>query len=123
MRKLTAIFSLLFVLACGETTVEKPEQLIEESVMVDIFYDLAVLDAMRTQKPQSLSGYALDPDQYVYKKYKIDSVRFAKSNRYYASQIETYKSMYDRVADRLQNHVDKLDPKPKKTTSAILEAK
>ena len=122
MKKFVVIFWVLLLFGCGETTVEKPDRLIKESVMVDIFYDLAIIDAMRTQKPQAIAEYAIDPDKYIYKKYKIDSIQFAQSNRYYASQIETYESMYERVAERLKKREEKLSPTKKKKTAAALKA-
>jgi len=114
MKKLTAFLCLLIVLGCGDTAVEKPERLIDEEVMIDILYDLAILDAMRTQKPLSLTMNNIDPDKYIYKKYKIDSLQFAQSNRYYASEIKSYKKMYERVQKRLQNQSEALDPSLKK---------
>ncbi len=117
MRMLAAIF-LLLMFGCTDAPVDKPDKLIDEDVMVDIFYDLSILDAMRTQKPLSLREHDIDPDKYIYEKYKIDSLQFAQSNRYYASQMETYKKMYERVKTRLQNKTAELDPtKPKPVTT------
>jgi len=69
--------------------------------MVDIIYDLAVLDAVRSQKPLVLENNSINPDKYIYKKYNIDSIQFAKSNQYYASDLKEYKKMYEEVAKRL----------------------
>ena len=114
MRKLLFFLSVILFAACGNEAIEKPDRLIEEDRMVDIFYDLAILEAMRTQKPMSLPENNIDPDKYIYKKYKIDSLQFAQSNRYYASQIKDYKKMYERVAKRLENNSVALDPSLKK---------
>ncbi|RZJ29493.1 MAG: DUF4296 domain-containing protein [Flavobacterium sp.] len=85
---------------CG-SGVEKPNNLVDKDKMVDIFYDLALLDAMRSQKPIVLDSAGVNPEKYIYKKYSIDSVQFAKSNQYYASDIVEYKKMYQEVAKRL----------------------
>ncbi|HEU0135725.1 MAG TPA: DUF4296 domain-containing protein [Flavobacterium sp.] len=102
MKKLTAFCSLILFLACGSPAVEKPDNLIEEEVMVNIFYDLAVMDAIKSHSPLSLSSRAIVPDIYIYKKYKIDSLQFAKSNQYYAADIEKYKKIYVKVGERLE---------------------
>ena len=118
MKKITLLIIGLFVFACSEKAVEKPDRLISEDKMVDIFYDLAILDAMRTQKPLALSDKNVNVDGYIYKKYDIDSLQFAQSNRYYASEIKLYKKMYERVGKRLQNNIVKIDPSLKKPDAA-----
>ena len=44
----------------------------------------------------------------IKRKYKIDSLSFAKSTQYYASDINEYKKMYDNVKDRLTKENAKL---------------
>ncbi|RZJ25440.1 MAG: DUF4296 domain-containing protein [Flavobacterium sp.] len=96
-----ACFLLLILLAaCGKPVVEKPANLIAEETMVDILYDLSLLDAMKSQSPQKLQ-LAKDADTYVYKKYKIDSLQFANSSKYYASDLKEFRKIYDKVNDRL----------------------
>jgi hypothetical protein len=46
--------------------------------MIDVMYDLSILDAIKYQNPASLETYKINPSQYIYKKYKIDSAQFAK---------------------------------------------
>ena len=104
MKKSFVLAVLMFTLACGKSAVEKPEDLIEKDRMTDIIYDLAILEAMRSQKPLILEQNGINPNTYVYKKYGIDSVQFANSNRYYASDIDQYKAMYDEVSKRLEAH-------------------
>jgi hypothetical protein len=41
-------------------------------------YDLSILDAIKYQNPASLETYKINPSQYIYKKYKIDSAQFAQ---------------------------------------------
>jgi len=117
MKNFTALLILLTMFGCADNAIEKPEKLIDETVMVDIFYDLSLLEAMRTQKPLTLRQHNIDPDKYIYEKYKIDSIQFAQSNRYYASQIETYKKMYEKVSLRLKNKSTQLNPPLKKAAS------
>ena len=92
-----------------QSEIEKPRNLISEDSMIDIFYDLAIMDAMRSHNPLSLEIRGLQPDAYVYSKYKIDSLQFAQSNKYYASDIEKYKSMYVELNKRLKTKSEELD--------------
>lgn len=97
------MFSLvLFLASCNHNAVEKPENLIEEEVMTNILYDLSIMEAMKSQNPYAPQNQSMNPKDYIFKKYKIDSLQFATSNRYYVSQIEEYKKMYDKVNERLE---------------------
>jgi len=110
MKKILLILLAVTAFAsCNKVAAEKPNNLIPEEQMVDILYDMAILEAIRTQKPLVLESYQVKPTEYIYKKYKIDSVQFAKSNLYYASDLEKYKKLYDKVADRLDKTKAKLN--------------
>ncbi len=62
---------------------------------------LSILEAMKYQNPLSLDSVESDPKKFIYKKYKVDSLQFAQSNIYYASDYETYKDMFDELGKRL----------------------
>lgn len=102
MKKAISIFVLLIVLSsCKEKVVEKPEKLIERDVMVDIMYDLSLLEAIRYQNPTSVEKYKTNPAEFIFKKYKIDSAQFAQNNRYYAADYVEYKAMSDEILKRI----------------------
>ena len=97
------MFSLvLFLASCNHNAVEKPKNLIDENVMTDILYDLSIMEAIKSQNPYAPQNQSMNPKDYIFKKYKIDSLQFATSNRYYVSQIEEYKKMYEQVNERLE---------------------
>jgi hypothetical protein len=52
--------------------------------MIDIMYDLAVLEGIKYQN-RLLDSNQINSATYIYKKYKIDSLQLAQSNVYYAS--------------------------------------
>ena len=110
MRKIITFLTIitLFV-SCKEEVVNKPERLIEKDVMVDIMYDLSILEAIRNQNPASLDTFKINSRDYIFKKYKIDSVQFAKSNVYYASDYNEYKSMFEQISKRLQANTKSVD--------------
>ena len=102
MKKVVLFLILVSLnLSCKEGVVKKPENLIEKEVMVDFMYDLALLEAIKYQSPNALETHKINPDEYIYKKYKIDSAQFAQSNIYYASDYKEYKKMYDQINSRL----------------------
>jgi hypothetical protein len=102
MKKGVLFFILIsLILSCKEEVVKKPENLIEKEIMVDVMYDLALLEAIKYQSPNALQAHKINPDEYIYKKYKIDSAQFVQSNMYYASDYKEYKKMYDQINSRL----------------------
>lgn len=90
---------LVLLIGCNNAAVEKPDKLIDEETMGNILYDLSILEAIKTKNP-GMTGSSTS--EYIYKKYKIDSVQFAQNNRYYASEIAKYKAIYDKVNARLE---------------------
>ena len=105
MKKVIAVLSVFILAACGNGTVEKPEKLIDEDQMVDISYDFAILEALHSRAPD----HRVNPNAYIQRKYKIDSLQFAQNNRYYASDIATYKKLYERVEERIKNQKSAAD--------------
>lgn len=114
MKKLLPFFAILTFFGCKEDLVKKPKQLIERSQMVNIMYDLTVLEAIEYQNPAVLDSNQIRPKQFIYKKYKIDSLQLAQNNVYYASDYKNYKIMFDQVAKRIE--------KDKKKAKALIKA-
>ncbi|MFV8376232.1 DUF4296 domain-containing protein [Flavobacterium sp. LB1P62] len=102
MKKIISLLAITSILiSCKDDVVKEPNRLIEKEVMVNIMYDLSLLEAIKYQNPASLDTFKINPKKYIYKKYKIDSVQFIKSNAYYASEYEEYVNMVDQVNTRL----------------------
>ena len=111
------ILTLCFIttfFSCQNSAIEKPKKPIDEAVMVDILYDLSLMEAMKSQNIAD-SGNAINSSQYIYKKYKIDSIQFVQNNKYYASDVDNYKKMFEKVKARLENEANKLDTIMKKS--------
>ncbi len=125
MKKIILILALLTLLiSCKDEVVKKPERLIEKDVMIDIMYDLAVLEAIKYQNPVSLDTFKINPRDFIYKKYKVDSLQFAKSNVYYASDYEDYKLMFEQITKRLdasKKSADSLVNLEKKKKKPVLQ--
>jgi hypothetical protein len=99
---------MLMTIGCQKNKVEKPEKLINEETMVDILYDLAILDAVKSQNISETEN-SINTGKYIYNKYKIDSLQFVQNNKYYATQIDDYKKMYESVKRRLEQKMKVTD--------------
>ncbi|MFH6993152.1 DUF4296 domain-containing protein [Flavobacterium sp. FlaQc-48] len=102
MRNCVVIVLVLFLsVSCKKELVKQPAKLIEKGKMIDIMYDLSLLEAMKYQNPISLDSNETNPTKFILKKYKVDSLQFAESNKYYATDYESYKDMFDEIGKRL----------------------
>jgi hypothetical protein len=120
MKKIGAFFLLFAILiSCQKPAVPKPDNLIDEDVMVDIMFDISILEAMKSQKGDVLEANAINPNTYIFKKYKIDSLQFANSDKFYASDIKKYKGIFDKVNKRIEEKIER----SKKANTSKLEAK
>jgi len=99
------LVSLLTLFSCEKRAVAKPDNLIEKDKMVDILYDVAIIQAASTVNASKFAEEGIQPDSYIYKKYGVDSVAFAASNRYYASDPHNYKKMYGEIFYRLEENM------------------
>lgn len=121
MKRIVFFLSLIFLLnSCKQEAIQKPKNLIEQNKMVDIIYDLSLLEGIKTQNygvKQNINAM-----QFIYNKYKIDSLQFVKSNQYYASDIRNYKKMYEEVSKRIENnkaHLDSIENKKTKPNTSV----
>lgn len=109
MKKLLFILGFLMVLSnCKNATVEKPYNLIDEDKMVDILFDISVLEAIKVTNPKSLETRKINTNRYIFQKYKIDSLQFVKSDLYYSSDPDNYGEIYKKVIEKIDN-IRKLD--------------
>lgn len=102
MKNFAVIILVLFLsVSCKKELVKEPKKLIERRKMIDIMYDLSILEAMKYQKPLQLDSIDSSPRKFILKKYKVDSLQFAENNMYYAADYENYKEMFDEVGKRV----------------------
>lgn len=116
---------LFLSVSCKKELVKEPKRLIEKEKMIDIMYDLSLLEAIKYQNPLSLDSVNSDPKNFVLKKYKVDSLQFAQSNIYYAADYNTYKEMYDEIGKRLavkQRAVDSIVKIEEKKAAKVAKA-
>lgn len=110
MKKRILMFALaLLFVNCNSNKAKEPDNLISEDKMVDILYDLYLVNSIKTNNNTYLRENKITPANYVYQKYKIDSLQFVQSDNYYASDIEEYEKLYRRVTTRLERSKATID--------------
>lgn len=115
MKKIIFFCLAILAIGCNNSVIEKPSNLIEKDKMVDILYDISLLETVKSQGIKSRISQS-EINQYILKKYKIDSLQLVSSNKYYASDAEEYKKMFEKVKA-------KLDEDDKKVTGKTTEEK
>ena len=106
-----SILLLFFVLiSCqGVERTPKPDDLIAEDDMVDVLVDISLLHGARSYNKKLLKEKGIQPYNYLWEKYKIDSTRFLKSNNYYANHPKQYEKIYEQVKVKLESLQVKYD--------------
>lgn len=104
MKKIVGYIILVFVvLSCNEINKpKKPDNLISKSRMIDIITDISLVNAAKGVNKKLLEGNGINPENYIFQKYNIDSLQFAENNNYYAYDIKGYEDIYLKVKQRLE---------------------
>lgn len=107
MNKLKLIIILSLVLGCNNSLNQEPippENLISKEKMIDIIYDMTLINVAKGVNKSILENNGIIPEQYLFNKYSIDSILFAKSNEYYSYDLKTYQTIYDKVKIKLEKN-------------------
>ncbi|SDR83969.1 protein of unknown function [Formosa sp. Hel1_31_208] len=108
MRTTIFILTTLFLFGCNSIEKpEKPENLLSKDKMVDILYDIYILNAAKGATKTVLVDNGIFPQDYVFEKHKIDSLQFAKSNEYYGYYVEEYESILGQLEQKISRDKDK----------------
>lgn len=87
---------------------KKPDNFIEEDLMIDVLYDISLMRTLRTYNMNEMRSLGIVPDSLIYKKYNIDSLQFAESINYYSVNFNDYAALWEEVNKRLIAQRDKL---------------
>jgi uncharacterized protein DUF4296 len=120
MKKIALAVVLFVFFSCGNSVVEKPEHLLSKDVMVDILYDLTIIQSAENLDPLPFSQNDIKVNEIIYKKYNTDSVSLAQSNRYYASDPHEYQKMFKRVSEKIEENKKALNEKSIKETGKAI---
>ena len=111
MKHLACILLAVLLFSCKKEVVEKPEHLLTEQEMSELLYDMALLQAIKTNNPSAFLGANANAQHFIYKKYRLDSLSFVQNHNYYVANLELYEKMQQQVAERLRIAKEKADPK------------
>jgi len=94
--------------------------------MVEIIYDMSLINSAKGVNRYILENNGVIPEDYVFKKHNIDSLRFVLSNEYYAYNLKTYEDIYKKVKIKLQRdkaHFDTIVEAEQKVKDSINQLK
>jgi hypothetical protein len=116
MKNIFGLVVVLFLFSCSNKPVSEPDKLISEEVMEDILFDLSILQATQSYMPNKLNEKSINPETFIYEKYKIDSITYYQNKLYYAANPKKYKKIHKVVTERfnkLKIEADSLSIKEK----------
>ncbi len=105
MKPIKYILIFFLAISCINNSSEKPkkpENLIKKDKMVEIIFEMTIFSAAKGVNKRIIESKGISPEDYVYKKYNIDSLQFAQSNDYYAYYLDSYDDIYSKVKLKLQ---------------------
>ena len=102
MKHLFFLIGIFFLVSCSNNPTPKPDNLLDEEVMVDIIFDISILQSADGAYTYKLAEANIEIDQYLFDKYKIDSTTYSQNQRYYASDPKKYKKIYKKVIEKLE---------------------
>lgn len=121
---------MFFMVSCyNSEKPAKPLDLIDKDKMVNVIIDMSLISAAKGINIRELENNGVYPLDYIYKKYNIDSLQFAKSNAYYTYYSDDYESIYNTVKDSLDilkkkyRSIENIEKKEKRKRDSIRKAK
>nr|WP_299387247.1 DUF4296 domain-containing protein [Allomuricauda sp.] len=113
----------LLLFSCGEKVIEPPQNLIPKEKMVEIYHDLALLNAAKNNIEPLLEYKETTIMEYLYEKYDIDSVQLTESDLYYASVPLEYQEIYEKVDAILERRKNAMEGAAKKKNDSVRGAR
>jgi hypothetical protein len=107
--------------SCGEEVVEKPVNLIPKDKMIDILYDLAIINAAKSSGPKVMENTNFEPMDYIYNKYQVDSAQFVTSDFYYASLPLEYEDIYKKLENRITDEKERFVKLGERKKDSLIE--
>jgi len=92
----------ILIVSCKNEIVERPENLIPEEKMVNILFDIAIVTANNSLDHKVTKDKVISPEEYVYEKYKIDSLQLAESTVYYSSDPDVQLRIFEKLEKQLE---------------------
>ena len=103
MKNFLHLLVFIFVFNCSEKQTT-PKNIIPMETMSEIIYDMTLISVSKGVNRKILENNGFKPTSYILKKYKIDSIDFIRSNKYYSSNLDMYLSIYQNVLNKLEKN-------------------
>lgn len=110
-RLLIFLLSIFLLTACDKSFKDpKPENFIEKEVMEDIMYDIKLLSSARSKNFKLLKDNNVNSSEYIYNKYKIDSLTLRQNIDYYSTySFKRFKEMEMNIRKRYEQEKKKIN--------------
>jgi hypothetical protein len=110
LNRIGRLFLFLLLLgSCAQDFIRKPDRFLKQETMVDIYYELAVLNSLRTITPAEMQSSGIQSMPYIYEKFGIDSTVLMQNTEYYISRPDVYAAIYDSVLARVRRNAARVD--------------
>ena len=123
MRKIFLLITFIILFSCGEEVIDMPVNLISKEKMIDILYDMAIINAAKINAPQVMEDRNFAPMQYIYNKYEIDSIQFVSSDLYYASKPLEYEDIYEKLEERIKKEKERFEKQDEEEKDGLNQEK
>tara|TARA_B100001559_G_C16287207_1_gene523409 strand:- start:236 stop:709 length:474 start_codon:yes stop_codon:yes gene_type:complete len=111
MRIILTLIILVIVQSCKDFNNKKPENLISEDKMVEILFDLEIINAARGDNKKIIEEKISNINNYLQNKYKIGIDQFENSISYYSSDILKYSMIIQEVEQKLDSTKNLIEKK------------
>ena len=104
------VLSVFLLCSCSDVQKrQKPDKLLPESQMVEIYTDMVLLDAINKSVSKKFQSYNLNASDHFYNKYNIDSTTLADNMAYYNLEFETNADIYTKVNKNVEERKAYID--------------
>lgn len=124
MRKILVVVVILFLASCNDNPIKKPKNFLDKETMEAVLFDIYILQATTSFAPNKLVENNIKTNEFILKKYKIDSITWTQNQLYYAASIKDYEKMNKNILskiEKLQAESDTLFRKENRKNQLLLE--
>ena len=122
MRNFVLFVLLLAMAGCSQNkAIKKPKDLIDPETMENVLYDVSLMNSFRSNSYTVDSMKVFFADDYIYKKYNVDSLQLVESELYYSKFPKIYLEMYKKVLLQLTKLKDSMENVTKEESKNFLK--
>ena len=111
---------IILIISCSDQS--SSTDLMSEQQMVDFLLDINIINSSRAYRNNSDLNYYNIKHTFLYKKHKIDSMQFVKSNSYYSSKPKQYLRIYSELQKKMKFIKDSIEIELNKETKKIMDS-